>query len=545
MTLAARAPRTGHRYATVAPDDVAEDEPRTPRGWWRLALLLVGALVFVFPFYYMIVGSLQKTQNQSLSGALPQPGNLTLHNYGEVNAALDLGRALINSGIFTGGVLLATVIFGVLAGYALAQLHFRGRSLLFVMMLLLLMVPFQLLIIPLYVLIVRNYGLGNSYLGMIAPFAINSTAVFIFRQYFLQLPKELFDAARIDGANELRILTRIALPLVRPALLTAMLLTFIGPWNEYLWPFLITKQQRMEPLAVALANYMNTVQSTVANPFGTILAGAFVLAVPAVVLFLAFQRYFIRAQYRLRRERLIGMAQIVLDRVDKTYPGGTKAVNGLSLEIPDGEFMVLVGPSGCGKTTALRMIAGLEQITRGTIRIGDRVMNHVAPKDRDIAMVFQNYALYPSMTVAQNLAFGLRMRKTPKPEINRRVRDAASILGLEPYLERKPAALSGGQRQRVAMGRAIVREPEVSSWTNRCRTSTPSSAWSMRTSLAEMHERLKVTTVYVTHDQVEAMTLGTGSACSATACCSRSTRRRTCSTIPSTSLSAASSARPR
>jgi multiple sugar transport system permease protein len=266
--------------STVAPDDVVEDEPRTPRGWWRLALLLVGALVFVFPFYYMIVGSLQKTQNQSLSGALPQPGNLTLHNYSEVNAALDLGRALINSGIFTGGVLLATVIFGVLAGYALAQLHFRGR-------------PFQLLIIPLYVLIVRNYGLGNSYLGMIAPFAINSTAVFIFRQYFMQLPKELFDAARIDGANELRILTRVALPLVRPALLTAMLLTFIGPWNEYLWPFLITKQQRMEPLAVALANYMNTVQSTVANPFGTILAGAFVLAVPAVVLFLAFQRYFI------------------------------------------------------------------------------------------------------------------------------------------------------------------------------------------------------------------------------------------------------------
>jgi multiple sugar transport system permease protein len=289
MTLATRT----EDEVTVAPDDVVEDEPRTPRGWWRLALLLVGALVFVFPFYYMIVGSLQKTQNQSLSGALPQPGNLTLHNYSEVNAALDLGRALINSGIFTGGVLLATVIFGVLAGYALAQLHFRGRSLLFVMMLLLLMVPFQLLIIPLYVLIVRNYGLGNSYLGMIAPFAINSTAVFIFRQYFMQLPKELFDAARIDGANELRILTRVALPLVRPALLTAMLLTFIGPWNEYLWPFLITKQQRMEPLAVALANYMNTVQSTVANPFGTILAGAFVLAVPAVVLFLAFQRYFI------------------------------------------------------------------------------------------------------------------------------------------------------------------------------------------------------------------------------------------------------------
>jgi multiple sugar transport system permease protein len=277
----------------VASEDVKAVEPRRWRSWWRLVVLLIGALVFVFPFYYIIVGSLQKRSNTSLSGVLPQPSNITLHNYGEINAALSLGRALINSGIFTGGVLLATVIFGLLAGYALAQLHFRGRSLLFVMMLLLLMVPFQLLIIPLYVLIVRNYGLGNSYLGMIAPFAINSTAVFIFRQYFLQLPKELFDAARIDGANELRILTRIALPLVRPALLTAMLLTFIGPWNEYLWPFLITKQQSMQPLAVALANYMNTVQSTVSNPFGTILAGAFVLALPAVVLFLAFQRYFV------------------------------------------------------------------------------------------------------------------------------------------------------------------------------------------------------------------------------------------------------------
>ena len=277
----------------VASEDVTAVEPRTSRSWWRLLVLLIGALVFVFPFYYMIVGSLQKQSNTSLSGVLPRPSNITLHNYGEINAALSLGKALINSGIFTGGVLLATVVFGVLAGYALAQLRFRGRGLLFVMMLLLLMVPFQLLIIPLYVLIVRNYGLGNSYLGMIAPFAINSTAVFIFRQYFLQLPKELFDAARIDGANELRILTRIALPLVRPALLTAMLLTFIGPWNEYLWPFLITKQQSMQPLAVALANYMNTVQSTVSNPFGTILAGAVVLAVPAVALFLAFQRYFV------------------------------------------------------------------------------------------------------------------------------------------------------------------------------------------------------------------------------------------------------------
>src|ERR1019366_7048311 len=155
------------------------------------------------------------------------------------------------------------------------------------------------------------------------------------------------------------------------------------------------------------------------------------------------------------------MAQIVLDQVDKMYAGGVKAVNGLSLEIPDGEFMVFVGPSGCGKTTALRIIAGLEDITRGTVQIGDRVVNNLPAKDRDIAMIFQNYALYPQMTVAQNMAFGLQMRKTPKGEIARRVRDAAKMLGLEPYLSRRAAALSGAQRQRVAMGRAIVREPQA------------------------------------------------------------------------------------
>jgi multiple sugar transport system ATP-binding protein len=202
------------------------------------------------------------------------------------------------------------------------------------------------------------------------------------------------------------------------------------------------------------------------------------------------------------------MAQIVLNKIDKTYPGGAKAVDGLSLDIADGEFVVLVGPSGCGKTTILRMIAGLEEITGGTIQIGDRIMNKVAPKDRDIAMVFQNYALYPSMTVRQNLAFGLRMRKTPKEELSRRVRDAANILGLEQYLDRKPAALSGGQRQRVAMGRAIVREPEVFLMDEPLSNLDAKLRVSMRASLAELHERLNVTTVYVTHDQVEAMTLG-------------------------------------
>jgi len=202
------------------------------------------------------------------------------------------------------------------------------------------------------------------------------------------------------------------------------------------------------------------------------------------------------------------MAQIVLDQVDKVYPGGVRAVDGLSLDIADGEFMVLVGPSGCGKSTALRSIAGLDEISSGTISIGGRVVNDLPPKDRDIAMVFQNYALYPHMTVEQNLAFGLQQRKTPKEEIKRRVTDVAKMLGLDDYLKRKPAALSGGQRQRVAMGRAIVREPQAFLMDEPLSNLDAKLRVSMRASLSQLHERLGVTTVYVTHDQVEAMTLG-------------------------------------
>ncbi len=202
------------------------------------------------------------------------------------------------------------------------------------------------------------------------------------------------------------------------------------------------------------------------------------------------------------------MARIALDHVEKVYSGGAKALDDLSLEVRDGEFMVFVGPSGCGKSTALRSIAGLEEITGGTVSIGDRVVNDLPPKDRDIAMVFQNYALYPHMTVADNMAFGLKLRHTAKAEIKRRVGDAAEMLGLEPYLDRKPAALSGGQRQRVAMGRAIVRDPAAFLMDEPLSNLDAKLRVSMRASLGQLHERLGTTTVYVTHDQVEAMTLG-------------------------------------
>jgi multiple sugar transport system ATP-binding protein len=202
------------------------------------------------------------------------------------------------------------------------------------------------------------------------------------------------------------------------------------------------------------------------------------------------------------------MAAIELDHVTKEFAGGVVAVDDVSLTIADGEFMVLVGPSGCGKSTLLRMIAGLEEVTEGTISIGDLDVTDLAPPSRDIAMVFQNYALYPHMSVRENLGFGLSVRRTPKREIVRRVQDVATLLGLENLLDRRPANLSGGQRQRVAMGRAIIREPKAFLMDEPLSNLDAKLRVGMRASLAQLHARLSVTSVYVTHDQTEAMTLG-------------------------------------
>src|SRR5919201_5130197 len=202
------------------------------------------------------------------------------------------------------------------------------------------------------------------------------------------------------------------------------------------------------------------------------------------------------------------MDRIVLEGVSKQFGSDVLAVDDVSLEIEDGEFMVLVGPSGCGKSTILRIIAGLEEVTAGELYIGDRQVTDLPPKERDIAMVFQNYALYPHMSVEQNLWFGLRLAKTPKDEMRQRVHDVAKILGLDPLMTRKPAALSGGQRQRVAMGRAMVREPQAFLMDEPLSNLDAKLRVAMRFELARLHERLQTTTVYVTHDQVEAMTLG-------------------------------------
>ena len=211
----------------------------------------------------------------------------------------------------------------------------------------------------------------------------------------------------------------------------------------------------------------------------------------------------------LNKERFVNMADLQLKNIYKRYAGNVTAVSDFSMDIEDKEFIILVGPSGCGKSTTLRMIAGLEEISEGELYIGGKLMNDVAPKDRDIAMVFQNYALYPHMTVYDNMAFALKLRKTPKAEIKRRVTEAAKILDIEALLDRKPKALSGGQRQRVAMGRAIVRSPKVFLMDEPLSNLDAKLRVAMRTEIKKLHDRLGTTFIYVTHDQTEAMTMGT------------------------------------
>jgi multiple sugar transport system ATP-binding protein len=221
-----------------------------------------------------------------------------------------------------------------------------------------------------------------------------------------------------------------------------------------------------------------------------------------------FSRPWKNANYYVRDDKEIPMASVTYDHVVKQF-GDVIAVNDMSVDVADKEFLVFVGPSGCGKTTSLRLLAGLEEISAGNIYIGDRLVNDVAPKDRDIAMVFQSYALYPHMSVYDNMAFGLKLRKTPRAEIERRVRESAGLLGIQELLERKPKALSGGQRQRVALGRAIVREPAVFLMDEPLSNLDAKLRVATRSELSKLHQRLETTFIYVTHDQVEAMTMGT------------------------------------
>ena len=307
----------------------------------------------------------------------------------------------------------------------------------------------------------------------------------------------------VDGSSRVGAFFRILLPLVAPGLVATSVFVFITSWNEFIFAYVLLNDQSKQTITVWLSDFYGTSRQV---DWGGLMAGSILAAIPVLIFFGLVQR---KIAFGLTQGRSRA------DGRDRRRPASRRssttafvAIDDVSLTVADGEFLVLVGPSGCGKSTLLRMIAGLEEVTAGTISIGGRDVTELAPRHRDIAMVFQNYALYPHMDVRHNLAYGLKVRKTSKDEIDRRVEEVARLLGLEKLLDRKPAALSGGQRQRVAMGRAIVREPAAFLMDEPLSNLDAKLRVRMRSELTRLHERLGVTTIYVTHDQVEAMTLG-------------------------------------
>ena len=357
---------------------------------------------------------------------------------------------------------MIAIVLAAFAAYAIARLDFPGKTLILAGALALAIFPAISTVGPLFDMW-RALGLYDTYPGLIIPYLAFSLplAIYVLVAFFREIPWDLEQAAQVDGATPFQAFRKVIVPLAAPGVFTAAILVFIFAWNEFLFAISLTSSDASRTVPAALAFFTGESQFT--EPTGNIAAAG-------------GDRD--RAHHHLRadlpaphrRRPDIGrgqgvkgeeMAEIVMDEVTKRFPDGTEAVKHMSLEIGDGEFIILVGPSGCGKSTALRMIAGLEDITDGQVRIGDEVVNEKAPKDRDIAMVFQNYALYPHLTVRENMAFPLRLAKVPKEEIDRRVEEAARTLDLAQHLDRRPANLSGGQRQRVAMGRAIVRDPKA------------------------------------------------------------------------------------
>jgi multiple sugar transport system permease protein len=268
---------------------------RRPGGVAAFALMVAVSAAILLPFYLILVFALQTHADLGLSGLVPKPSNLTLHNFADANTSMHLLSSLANSAIVSFGAVAVTLAAGLPAGYALALLDFRGRGAVFATLMTIMTVPFILLFIPLYGVIVKTFDLGDTYVGMILPYAVNPVAVFLFRQFFRGVPASLFEAARIDGASELRILRSIAIPLARPAILAATLITFIVPYNDFLWPFLANKNPDLQPLSIALANFIsNSRYTAIDNPFATSLVGALVLVVPVVVLLVAFRRHFLQ-----------------------------------------------------------------------------------------------------------------------------------------------------------------------------------------------------------------------------------------------------------
>ena len=468
--------------------------------------MLVGvAIVFCLPFYLLVAIALETTpQSYKTPMSFPLPphfGNFSTA-WG-TNGQGGLGHPLESSLIITVSSVAGLIVFGSLGAYAIARRRGKLSDGLYVAFVVGIILPFQLAIIPLFVAMER-LGLTGTYIGMITLNIglLMPLSVFLYTGFIRALPRDYEEAAWVDGAGIFRTYARIVFPLLLPITATVAVARRRDRLERVLpGPALPERQPLRDdpgrPLRLR-RRLRGQIQPDLRRDRDRSRSRAPLLPLRAA----AHDPQLHGGDQRL-------MAAVTLSGVGKVYPDGTRAVSALDLEIADGELMVLVGPSGCGKTTTLRMTAGLEEITEGEIRIGDRVVNTLDPRQRDIAMVFQNYALYPHMTVFDNMAFPLQARRLPREEIRARVDKTAKLLGLEGQLKRKPRTLSGGQRQRVAMGRAIIREPQVFLMDEPLSNLDAKLRTQMRAEIAGLQRELGVTTMYVTHDQVEAMTMGT------------------------------------
>ena len=467
----------------------------------------LAALVFFFPVFWTVLNSFKEEQDANTSPKLLfEP---TLDRYSEVIEStpglLSFREAAINSAVIVTVSTIVVLALAIPAAYALAvkPIHKWRDVLLFFISTKFL--PVVASILPLWI-IAREFDLLNTRLVlMILYTAMNlPLAVWMLRSFFQEIPRELIEAAEIDGAGLRGQLSTVILPIAIPGIAATALLCVIFAWNEYFYAV------QLNPAAGSTVPIWVTTNISTRGDFLAKLSAASVLAsVPVVVGRLAGAEADDPRSRNGRHQVGDVVASVTFAAATRFYPGTDRAaVDSLDLQIADGELLVLVGPSGSGKSTALRMLAGLEPLDGGAVFIGDRDVTSVRPRDRDIAMVFQNYALYPQLTVAENMGFALKQKGVPKAERIVQVREAARILDLEPYLDRKPKNLSGGQRQRVAMGRAIVRHPQVYLMDEPLSNLDAKLRVQTRTELAELQSRLAVTTVYVTHDQVEAMTMG-------------------------------------
>ena len=471
-----------------------------------LTLLTIAcAVIWFFPIYWAMVTSLRTDDEAVSAGFALWPANPTLGSFIYIIENSNIMRWYLNSTITSVLTTVITVFMAACCGYAISQLKFPGRTALWWVILASFMVPAQALIVNHYVIMAR-IDLLNTYAGVILPMLLNPVTVIVYKQFFDGLPREYREAALMDGATEFQLLFRVFIPMNWGVTAALAIISFIGAWNSFLWA-VSGRQHRgndecdRRHFAGAGCLRRRLCPCSGRGGHGGSAGGACLSSVSA-------PRHAGHHPVR-RHQRLVQgstMSSVQLQNISKSY-GAVSVIDGLDLSVEDGSFCALLGPSGCGKSTLLRMIAGLEEVSGGTITIDARDITHEAPAHRKVAMVFQNYALYPHLTVRQNVAFSLSLAGAPKAEQTEKADRVAKMLQLEPLMDRRPAQLSGGQRQRVAIGRALVRDPQVFLFDEPLSNLDALLRVQMRLELAKLHNDLKTTMIYVTHDQVEAMTL--------------------------------------